>query len=64
MEPTTFRNMDVSDLADDATLAELVLFRQACEKRQRLTGETDCEVTEWMWGEGDWWTRVHAALAD
>jgi hypothetical protein len=64
---TTYRTMDVSDLGDNCTEAELRWFHLACECRQGETGETDAEVTEWMWGaDGDWSTRArryaHPAL--
>ncbi len=64
MEPTTFRNMDISELGDDCTPEDLHLFRRACERRQQETGEDDFDVTAWMWGDGDWDVRVNQIIAE
>lgn len=63
MTATTFRTMDVSDLGDDATPADLADFCRACEVRQSNTGGSDGDVTAWMWGDGDWASRVAEYLA-
>jgi hypothetical protein len=55
---TTFRDMDISDLGQDATDADLQMFRNACVCRRATTGESDEQVTEWMWNDGDWMGQV------
>jgi hypothetical protein len=67
MASTTYKTMDVSDLGDNCTEQELAWFAAACRLRQEDTGESDEQVTEWMWGDGVWPERagqyVHPDLA-
>jgi len=52
--PTTYKNMTVEHLGDNAAADDLALFQRACQDRQRQTGETDEQVTEHCWCNGDW----------
>lgn len=54
----TYKTMTVEHLGDNANQADLDSFRRACERRQKITGETAAEVTEFYWGDGDWQERI------
>ena len=62
MEP--FTTPDAAELHGDRDLgnncdeADLRSFRQACERRQHVTGEDDESVTAWFWGSGNWSERI------
>lgn len=52
---TTYRTMDRSDLGGGATVQDLADFRAICEEAQRLHPEmSDEEVTDAVWGDGDY----------
>lgn len=53
MSTTTYKTMDVSDLGDNATDADLRAFADACRREQK-PDETDEQVTDRLWGNGDW----------
>jgi hypothetical protein len=55
---STYRTMTVERLGGNATAEDLELFRRACADRQRQTGETDEEVTDYCWNDGDWGRAV------
>lgn len=55
MTTTNFRTMDVSDLGDNCTQADLERFRTACETFIDDTGCTEEQATEWIWNGGDSW---------
>lgn len=58
MKTTTYKTMHSFDLGENCDNTDLVRFVQACQARQEETGESDEVVTEWMWGNGDWWNRA------
>lgn len=54
---STYKTMDISDLGDNATEADLRAFADACRVHQ-LPNETDEEVTERLWNNGDWQSAI------
>lgn len=54
----TYKTMTVEHLGDNTNERDLEWFRAACVVRQAETGESDEEVTDWMWGQGDWGDRA------
>jgi hypothetical protein len=61
----SFRTMDVSDLANNATAEELACFRAACEAALVLHPECDEEaITAAVWGDGNWPENARALGVD
>lgn len=58
MQRTTYKTMGLDDLGQNATDKDLHWFKRACKARQEQTGETDEQVTQWMWGTGDYWDKI------
>jgi hypothetical protein len=58
MEISTYKTMTLEHLGDNANVADLAAFRRACNLRHHVVDETELETTDWMWGDGDWLSRV------
>lgn len=64
MDGDTYETMTVEHLGSGATDEDLAAFVAACEARQKQTGESDEEVTDWMWNNGDFGARVAQYIPD
>ena len=59
MTRTTYRTMDVSELGDRATPADLVEFRGLCEAAHAIHPDwSDEEITDAVWGDGDYFANA------
>lgn len=63
---STYRTMTTEHLGANSTEQDLAWFCAACRARQADTGETDEQVTDYMWGNGDWPVRAsqYAEMAE
>jgi hypothetical protein len=59
---TTYKTMDREHMGPETTPEYLRDFKAACAARQRRTGESDDEVTEHVWDDGNCGDRIAAEL--